>query len=73
MYVLKKDSYLLFVVQYDCASLLHHLEHHDAAQFSAHGHGHVGKGRQLVHELQQLLYLNERRKQLNTKGKHNIR
>lgn len=52
MYVLKKDSYLLFVVQYDCASLLHHLEHHDAAQFSAHGHGHVGKGGQLVHELQ---------------------
>lgn len=48
-------SYLLFVVEYDCAGLLHHFEHHDATQVPPHGHGHVGKGRQLVHELQQLL------------------
>lgn len=51
------SSYLLFVVQNDGASLLHHLKHHDAAQFPAHRHGHVGEGRQLVHELQQLLCL----------------
>lgn len=50
-------SYLLLVVQYHCASLLHHLKHHDATQVPPHRHGHVGESRQLVHELQQLFYL----------------
>lgn len=52
MCVLLAHSYLLFVVQYNCASLLHHLKHHDATQVPPHRHGHVGKSRQLVHELQ---------------------
>lgn len=53
-------SYLPFVVQDDRARLFHHLKHHDATQLPPHGHGHVGEGRQLVHELQQLLLLGHR-------------
>lgn len=44
------------MVQQDGVGLLHHLKHHDATQVSAHWHGHVGEGRKLVQELQQLLY-----------------
>ena len=47
--------YLLLVLQHDGAVLLHHLKHHDPAEVPAHRHGHVGEGRELVHELQQLL------------------
>lgn len=42
---LEKLLHLLFVVQDDGASLLHYLKHHDAAQLSAHRHGHVGECR----------------------------
>lgn len=55
--------YLLFVVQYDGASLLHHLKHHDAAQVPPHRHGHVGESGQLVHELQQLFYLAQKQRE----------
>lgn len=47
----------MLMVQQDGASLLHHLKHHDATQLPTHRHGHVGEGRQLVQELQQLLCL----------------
>lgn len=47
---------LLAVVKDDGSSSLHDGEHHDGAQLPPHRHGHVGKGWQLVHELQQLLW-----------------
>lgn len=61
LFMLLVHSYLLLVVQYDGAGLLHHLKHHDAAQVPPHRHGHVGESRQLVHELQQLFYFGTKR------------
>lgn len=61
---------LFAIIKDDCAGPFHHSKHHDSTKLPPDGHGHVGKGRKLVHELQQLLWRNRVR---NKKWKIQLR
>lgn len=47
-----KSTHLLAVVENNGTGALNHGKDHDGAQFTPYRHGHVGKGWQLMHELQ---------------------